>query len=194
MTEPERKRTNDLIRKAQKGDTESFQLLVQEHDQKVLGLARQMLGNLQDTEDVYQEVFMRVYKKIHTFRFQSTFETWLYRIVVNTAINYRKTRNKHLNRTWIADDQTDDTSWTPADENPLPDELTINQEIQDQIQEAMDRLTVIQRTIFLLRFYQDFKIKDIAEIISCSEGTVKNTLFRSTQKIRRYLLKYMHER
>jgi len=184
---------DDLIRKAQEGDHLSFQRLVQEHDRQVLGLAFRMLGNSQDAEDVYQEVFMKVYKKIHTFRFQSTFKTWLYRIVVNTVINYRKSRNKYLNVTWIPENVGEDISWTPADENPLPDELAINQEIQKKIQEAVDTLTLIQRTIFVLRFYQDFKIKDIAEIVSCSEGTVKNTLFRSTQKVRRSLIKYLHE-
>ncbi|MFC1569737.1 RNA polymerase sigma factor [bacterium] len=193
MTESKKHISTDLIRKVQRGDTLAFQELVRNHDRKVLGLAYQMLGNQQDAEDVYQEVFMKVYKNIQKFRFQSAFETWLYRIVVNTAINYRKTRNKHLNNTIIPEDFDEDSSWAPLDHNPLPDQIAMNQEIRNQIQTVLDRLTLIQRTVFVLRFYQDFKIKDIAEIISCTEGTVKNTLFRSTIKVRHHLIKYMRE-
>ena len=136
---------------------------------------------------------MKVYKNIDKFRFQSAFDTWLYRIVVNTAINYRKTRSRHLNLTPISEYPEEDMSWTPLDHKPLPDQIALNQEIRDQIQTALDQLTMIQRTVFILRFYQDFKIKDIAEITSCAEGTVKNTLFRSTLKVRRHLSKYMRE-
>lgn len=182
-----------LIRKIQHGDSQAFQELVHLHDRKVLGLAYRMLGNQQDAEDVYQEVFMKVYNNIHKFCFQSAFETWLYRIVVNTTINYRKTRNKHLRLNSMDAKINDETSWMPIDDNPLPDKIALNKEIQGQIQSAMDNLTLIQRTVFVLRFYQDFKIKDIAEIVSCSEGTIKNTLFRSTQKMRHYLSKYMKE-
>jgi len=182
-----------LIRKAQRGETEAFQELVRKHDRKVLGLAYRMLGNQQDAEDVYQEVFMQVYNNIRKFRFQSAFETWLYRIVVNTAINYRRKRNRHLNRSVDILLSEDNASWDPADHKPLPDRLILNREIREQIDRGLENLTLIQRTIFVLRFYQDFKIKDIAEIVSSSEGTVKNTLFRSIQKMRKQLTHFMQQ-
>ena len=151
MNETMTQNLKDLIRKAQNGDTLAFQTLVQNHDRKVLGLAYRMLGNQQDAEDVYQEVFMKVYKNIDKFRFQSAFDTWLYRIVVNTAINYRKTRSRHLNLTPISEYPEEDMSWTPLDHKPLPDQIALNQEIRDQIQTALDQLTMIQRTVFILR-------------------------------------------
>ena len=193
MTETMAQKSDELIRKAQKGDNKAFQELVLLYDSKVLNLAFKMLGNRQDAEDIYQEVFMRVYHHIKNFRFESAFETWLYRIVVNTAINYRKMRNKYLNRTWVPENYDDEAPWTPLDDQPLPDELTMNQEIQTQIQAAMENLTFIQRSVFVLKFYQDFKIREIAEIVNCSEGTIKNTLFRASQKMRRSLIQYIRE-
>ena len=191
-----------LIQAAQAGKTRAFCELVEQYDKKVLGLAFKMLraqaieklaimGNQQDAEDVYQDVFMSVFNHIQSFQFQSSFDTWLYRIVVNTALNYRKKRNRHRKTT--IDIPTDEPSISLKDEKPLPDEITISQEIREQIESALNQLTLIQRTIFVLRFYQDFKIKDIAEIVSCSEGTVKNTLFRSTVKMRKLLAKYRSE-
>jgi RNA polymerase sigma-70 factor (ECF subfamily) len=180
-----------LIQAAQTGQTKAFRQLVEQYDKKVLGLAFKMLGNQQDAEDVYQEVFMSVFNHIQSFQFQSSFDTWLYRIVVNTSLNYRKKRNRHQKP--LFDMTADEPFPSLQDEKPLPDAITIGQEIREQIETALDQLTLIQRTIFVLRFYQDFKIKDIAEIVSCSEGTVKNTLFRSTLKMRRLLAKYRHE-
>ena len=180
-----------LIQAAQAGQTDAFCELVEQYDKKVLGLAFKMLGNQQDAEDVYQEVFMNVFNHIQSFQFQSSFDTWLYRIVVNTSLNYRKKRNRHQKTT--IDIPTDEPSMNLKDEKPLPDEITVSQEIREQIESALNQLTLIQRTIFVLRFYQDFKIKDIAEIVSCSEGTVKNTLFRSTVKMRKLLANYRRE-
>ena len=88
-----------LIQAAQAGQTDAFCELVEQYDKKVLGLAFKMLGNKQDAEDVYQEVFMNVFNHIQSFQFQSSFDTWLYRIVVNTSLNYRKKRNRHQKTT-----------------------------------------------------------------------------------------------
>jgi RNA polymerase sigma-70 factor (ECF subfamily) len=188
MMTPENK---SLIQAAQAGKQMAFRQLVEQYDKKVLGLAFKMLGNQQDAEDVYQEVFMSVFSHIQSFQFQSSFDTWLYRIVVNTSLNYRKKRNRHQRA--LSDTAAEEPFPRFPDERPLPDAVTISQEIREQIETALSQLTLIQRTIFVLRFYQDFKIKDIAEIVSCSEGTVKNTLFRSTLKMRRLLAKYRYE-
>ena len=102
-------------------------------------------------------------------------------------------RNKYLNNTWTPEASEDEAPWTPLDEHPLPDELTMNQEIQAQIEAAMEHLTFIQRSVFVLRFYQEFKIKEIAEIVNCSEGTIKNTLFRASQKMRHALTNYLFD-
>jgi len=182
----------DLVLQAQEGNRWAFEKLVHKYDKRVLALAFQLVGNKQDAEDIYQEAFMRVYHKINRFRFESDFYTWLYRIVVNCAISYRKKRNRHRHQS-IEQTGARENGWQciPADPGASPDTLVSNVELIEQIQSNLETLPLMQRVVFILRFFQDFKIKDIAEIIGCSEGTVKNYLFRSTQKMRRNLSPYV---
>lgn len=182
----------ELVQQAQEGNLWAFEKLVHKYDARVLTLALQLVGNKQDAEDVYQEAFMRVYHKIHRFRFESDFYTWLYRIVVNCAISYRKKRNRQQHSSIDAfSEKENGWQWTPADPNANPEKQVDSQEIRQQIEMNLDTLPLMQRVVFTLRFLQDFKIKDIAKIVGCSEGTVKNYLFRSTQKMRKYLTPYM---
>ena len=81
----------------------------------------------------------------------------------------------------------------PVDKESRTDAPLLQSELQEQIQSGMENLSLMQRTVFVLRFYQDFKIKEIAQIIGCTEGTVKNYLFRSTQKIRKKLTPYIKD-
>lgn len=182
----------DLIYKAQQGNTWAFENLIKRYDRRVLALAYQLLGNPQDAEDVYQEVFMRVYKNIHRFRFESDFYTWLYRIAINCAISYRKKRNKHVHtRIGETHSEKQERTWVPADAGPGPEKEYLSSEIQAQINSGLDQLPLMQRVVFTLRFLQDFKIKEIANIINCSEGTVKNYIFRSTRRMRQGLAPYV---
>ena len=135
---------------------------------------------------------MKVYKNIQRFRFESDFYTWLYRIAVNSAISYRKRRNRHIHaHIGEAGDQENGKTYTPSDSAPGPDKKLIDHEIKQQIESNLDRLPLMQRVVFTLRFLQDFRIKEIANIINCSEGTVKNYIFRSTQKMRKHLTPYL---
>ena len=181
-----------LIKLAQEGDSRAFEKLVQTYDQRVLALAMQLVGNRDDAQDIYQEVFMRVFKQIHNFRFNSEFYTWLYRIVVNCAITYRKKRNRdyHTSLDEIADKEKG-WQWFPADTAQPPDKIIINKEIRQKIENSLCLLSLKQRVVFVLRFFQDFKIKEVAQIMGCTEGTVKNYLFRATQKMRKELKLYL---
>ena len=180
-----------LVQQAQEGNIWAFERLVHQYDRRVLTLAYQLVGNRQDAEDVYQEAFMRVYNKITKFRFESDFYTWLYRIVVNCAISYRKKRNRQRHQSIDeATERENGWQWTPADPGVGADSLVSDIELREIIQTNLELLPLMQRVVFTLRFLQDFKIKDIARIIGCSEGTVKNYLFRSTQKMRKGLSHY----
>ena len=183
----------DLVYQAQEGNRWAFEKLIYKYDRKVLALAFQLVGNTEDAKDVYQEAFMRAYHKIKKFRFDSDFYTWLYRIVVNCAISYRKKRSRHLHRSLDdAGERGEGLHWTPSDSEPSPDTLVLNAELREQIQSIMDTLPLMQRVVFTLRFFQDFRIKEIAEIVGCSEGTVKNYIFRSTQRMRKNLSSYIN--
>jgi len=194
--EPERtmeKDERDLVYQAQEGNQWAFEKLIYKYDRKVLALTFQLVGDTEDAKDVYQEAFMRAYHNIKKFRFESDFYTWLYRIVVNCAISYRKkrTRQRHRSLEQISE-REEGWHWMPADSGASPETLVLNAELREQIQSTMNTLPLMQRVVFILRFFQDFKIKEIAQIIGCSEGTVKNYIFRSTQKMRKHLSSYVN--
>lgn len=181
----------ELIHRAQEGSRMAFEQLVQKYDRKIIAVALQLVGNTEDAEDIVQDVFMRVYKNIHHFRFESDFYTWLYRIVVNCAISYRRKRSRHMHRSIEeAAESFVGRTWTPASTGPGPDSQALGKELKEQIDSALDDLSLMQRIVIVLKYFHDFKIREIAVIIGCSEGTVKNYLFRGTQKMKRGLASY----
>ena len=182
-----------LIKEAQRGNILAFESLVKNYDRQVLQLAYNMVNNTQDAEDIYQEVLVRVYKNLKQFEFKSEFSTWLYRVVVNYCINFQKKR--HRLKTYSIDNefQDGDENWKKSvkSEEQNPEEFFLNLELSREIETALQQLSPKQKTVFVLRHYHGHKLKEIAEILKCSEGTVKNYLFRATQKMQRQLKEYL---
>jgi len=184
-------RENRLIRQAQQGSTSAFTQLVARHDRRVLQLAYQLLSSERDAEDVYQDIFLLVFRKLSSFRFESEFSTWLYRIAVNQCINFRKKRQRRRYQglaTW--DDEGEEVLLPHEDASPDPERLLLNQELGERISAALNTLSDQQRAVFVLRHFHGHKVREIAEILSCAEGTVKNYLFRATQHLQKKLLAY----
>jgi RNA polymerase sigma-70 factor (ECF subfamily) len=182
----------ELIRKAQSGSIVAFETLVKKYDKQVLQLACSLVNNTQDAEDVYQEVFVRVYKNLRLFKFRSQFSTWLYRVVVNYCMNHNR-KNKRVKRFSLngaQDDQGDLWKMTLKGQELDPEDAMLNTELSQEIDAALQQLSEQQKTVFVLRHYHGHKLKDIARIMRCSEGTVKNYLFRATQKLQRLLYAY----
>ncbi len=177
-----------LIKKAQSGDTEAFHALVKLHDERVMILAYQLTHNEQDAEDLYQEAFLKAYKNIKSFRFESQFYTWLYRITVNTAYNFKR---KQARLNLLEPDEENPGShldWIPDE----PDNSSDRREVMSAVKEALTILPQKQRTVFILKHLENLKIKDIAKILNISEGTVKRYLFRAMEKLRIELKEYQY--
>jgi RNA polymerase sigma-70 factor (ECF subfamily) len=180
-----------LIERAQDGDAAAFEALVVMYDREVLKLAHRMVNNLEDARDVYQEVFLLVYRKLSSFRFESEFYTWLYRIVVNYCINFRKWRKRRQMASFdeSAAGENPAPQWM-GDAMPGPENGVMNRELRDTIQQALTHLSEKQRAVFVLRHFHDQKLQDIARSLGCAEGTVKNYLVRATQKMQELLRDY----
>ncbi len=180
------------IRKAQRGNLQAFEKLVHHYDAKVMQLIFNMVNNIEDTKDLYQEVFIKAFRSIKTFRFQSEFYTWLFRIAVNTCINFRK--RKIFRQYESLDNCLDenDRNWKILVHggNENPEQHLINKELNYQIQQSIDHLSAKQRSVFILKHYHGYKLKEIADIMNCSEGTVKNYMFRAVQKLKESLKEY----
>ncbi len=174
-----------LIKDAQNGDSYSFHQLVALHDEKIMVLAYQLMRNKQDAEDLYQEAFVKAYKNIQAFRFESSFYTWLYRITVNTALNMKRKMSRMYTQEPIE-------NYDPIENIPQPGSTNKHGEINRAIKAATDELPEKQRTAFILKYLQNMKIKDIAAIMDIGEGTVKKYLFRAIEKMRIQLKEYRY--
>jgi RNA polymerase sigma-70 factor (ECF subfamily) len=181
-----------LIRKAQQGNLQAFEKLVVNYDRQVMRLIYNMVDHPETTRDLYQEVFLKVFTAIGQFRFESQFSTWLFRIVTNTCINYRKQRRVRQWEPLEDDSDGDQDQWRVVmpSQDRNPEEQLLNRELQQALQQALNGLSANQRTVFILRHYHDHKLKEIAQIMKCSEGTVKNYLFRAMQKMKKSLAGY----
>ena len=177
-----------LIRAAQAGDQLAFEELVRLYDQNVLRLALNLLRSPEDAGDVYQEAFMRVYRNLHTFRFDCSFHTWLYRIVTNLcldALRKRKVRREETAVIETADgvlDRMDNLEEGRADGNPQ--RRLLSQELRVRITAVLADMTPRERTVFELRHYQGLRLRAIGDMLGTTEEAAKNCLFRATQKMR----------
>jgi RNA polymerase sigma-70 factor (ECF subfamily) len=180
-----------LIRAAQRGDADAFEQLVRTYDQSVLRLAMNLLRSPEDARDVYQEAFLRVYRNLHSFRFDCSFHTWLYRIVTNICLDQlrkRKVRKEEPSVVETAEgpiDRMENFEEEGVDANP---ERTMwNRQLKGKIEAAIDDLTPRERMVFELRHYQGMRLRAIGEALGTTEEAAKNCLFRATQKMRSVL-------
>ncbi len=173
--------TVSVIRKAQAGDADSFHKLVSIYDHQVMSLALKLIKNEEDAQDIYQEVFMKVFKNLKKFRFESDFSTWLYRVTTNAAFNYSRSKKKHVHVDSLSDEGEYLPERLPADAETSAGD---RQATRDRIMASVDSLPQRQRTVFILKHIQKLKIKDISNMLDCSEGTVKKYLFRAVEKLR----------
>ena len=177
-----------LILRAQEGNLHSFERLVHLHDEKVYGVLMSILGDAEDARDLYQDVFIKVYRSIHKFQFKSEFSTWLIRIAINAAITYRKKRS--IKRSIFRSNIEGDEQLEAQTSSRTPEEELLNAELNEQIHIGISALPKQQKAVFVLRHYHGYKLNEIADIMECSNGTVKNYLFRATQKMRDALRLY----
>ena len=164
MDEPE------LIRAAQRGDQRAFEQLVRLYDQNVLRLALNLLRSPEDANDVYQEAFLRVFKNLHTFRFDCSFHTWLYRIVTNLCLDaLRKRRVRREENTVVETgegvlDRMDTVREGRAHGDPQ--RQLLSSQLRARIEKVLGELTPRERTVFELRHYQGLRLRPSA---SCWE-------------------------
>jgi RNA polymerase sigma-70 factor (ECF subfamily) len=185
----QRSEDDELIREAQRGDRSAFDSLVRRYDQSVLRLALHMLGNEQDAQDVHQEAFLKAYRHLGNFRFECSFYTWLYRIVTNLCLDHlRRRKSRREDAATVVDvhgdemDLLSNVSDTRSMANPAR-ELD-RKRMGERINEALSKLTPRERMVFELKHYQGLKLRTIGEMLSTTEETAKNTLFRATRKLR----------
>jgi RNA polymerase sigma-70 factor (ECF subfamily) len=183
-------RTNEpaLIRAAQSGDAEAFEQLVRTYDQSVLRMALNLLRSPEDARDVYQEAFLRVYRKLPQFRFDCSFSTWLYRIVANLCLDQlrkRKVRKEEASSVETASGEMDRFQFLPEHRADVdPQRQLWSAEVNERVSSVLATLTPRERLVFEMRHYQGMRLRAIGEALGVTEEAAKNCLFRATQKMR----------
>jgi RNA polymerase sigma-70 factor (ECF subfamily) len=177
----------DLVRKAQQGDILAFEQLVFRHDKKVLSIAARYVTSADDAKDIYQEVFLRVYRGLKRFRFKSEFSTWVHRITVNVCLTHRSRRRRTMQSLLLLDDRNEEDAEAHGEiRDPAggPDHQAVNADISSSIEKALVSLSPKQKLVFTLRHFEGYKMNEIAVMMNCMEGTVKRYLFTATRRMR----------
>lgn len=183
----DRVREADLIARAVAGDGEAFGELVEPLEAKVYSLAYRMSGNREDAYDLAQEAFLKVYRALARFKGQSSFSTWLYRVVSNTCLDQLRRQRRSRPATSL-DDPVDTGGGVlrreVADETCEPEQLALRSETAREIQAAVANLPPDHRLAILLRDYEDLPYERIAQAMGCSLGTVKSRISRARSALR----------
>jgi RNA polymerase sigma-70 factor, ECF subfamily len=179
-----------LVRQAQTGNRPAFEELVRRYDRDVLRLALNLVRGAEDARDLYQEIFLRVYRNLPRFRFECSFYTWIYRVATNVCLDHLRRKNT----------RKEEQAPQPADGEGLapdffdqqvehrsaanPERHLLGQELGKHIEAALEGLSPRERMVFELKHYEGLRLRVIGDMLGTSEETVKNSLFRATRKLR----------
>jgi len=171
-----------LVRRAKRGDYKAFDLLVLKYQSRIIGLAMKFVKDIQTAEDVAQESFIKAYKSLDSFREESAFYTWLYRITSNTSKNYliSKKRKKELLESEISSEEIDIFD-IPGGSSP--EEILQANNLREVIFESLSNLPEDIRTAVSLREFEGLSYEEISEVLGCPIGTVRSRIFRGREII-----------
>jgi RNA polymerase sigma-70 factor (ECF subfamily) len=181
---------NELLIQAKSGNDTAFEELIYRYDRSVLAIALKFVHDTDEAKDIYQEVFIRVYRGLKNFEMKSEFSTWLFRIATNVCLTNKGRSKKHLQQSideHIATEEDEVQKYELADDEMDPGEIMINRDLGDIIRSAVDSLSSKQRMTFILKHYEGYKIREIADMLNCKEGTVKKYLFDAIRNLRKKL-------
>ena len=181
-----------LIKKAIMGDEASFETLIFSCKGKAYSIAFRYLRNREDAMDVLQESFIKIYRHLGKFNFESSFDTWVYRIVINSCNDLLKKNKTRPPSESIYKDYEANYAVEIADKGLLPDEKLIKKEESEYILECLDKLQQEQKEILILRDIHGFSYEEISELLKMNSGTVKSRISRARENLKRiYLMEQM---
>lgn len=168
----------ELVKLCQADDISAFDILIQRHQEKIYRLVYKMLSGGSEVDDVAQEVFIKAYRSIKKFHYDSSFLTWLTKIAVNQCINHCKKR-----------DRMKFLSLGLATINPLsePDISAEHNEKRETVSKVVNSLSIKHKTVIILHYFEGYDCEEIAKILNCSSGTVKSRLYHARMELKNRL-------
>ena len=190
----ESKSDNELVADVRKGNQDSFEELISRYSNKAFSMAARLTRSADDAEEVLQDVFVTVFRKISSFEGKSSFSSWLYRITFNAAL--MKLRKKKQNHTVLAEDMSPghkEIIINQRAENAEGDALTLRSQISEVLEEAIEKLPEDYRPVFILRDIDGLSSREVGKILDLTIPAVKSRLHRSRLMLRRKLLRFYRE-
>jgi RNA polymerase sigma-70 factor (ECF subfamily) len=177
----------ELISRCQQGDQDAFKEIFEQYHKKVYGIAFGVVRQREEALDIVQEVFIKLFRSIKNFKGRSHFYTYLYRMVMNTAIDHaRKTGKQQLSSL------DEEGSFEPSDEAEKgPERILLHKELEERVKRAMDKLPIEQRAALIFRDMEGLSYQEMAEAMECSIGTVMSRLHYGRKKMRELLKDYV---
>ncbi len=179
-----------LVKKSISGDVDAFEELIKGYKKMAYNIALRVLRNKEDAEDISQEALIKVFKNIGSFNMKSSFKVWLYRIVMNTCLDFKRKKNivTYSIDKPLENDENEIMQDIP--DNTYNPDIVIQNELESQmLYDSIDSLDDDFRTVIVLRDMQGLSYKDIASVLSCNEGTVKSRLNRARNKLKEIITK-----
>ena len=178
-----------IVRKVLGGDANAFETLVLEYEKNVYNIALRMTGNSEDAADMTQEAFIKAYNSLQSFRVDSKFSVWLYRIVSNVCLDFLRSKNRRPTVSLsVEDDDGEDAQLDVADESQSPELLLDRKLTRESVRRGLDSLPPDYRQILLLREIQGLSYDEIAQALSLEVGTVKSRIFRARKRLCTFLI------
>jgi RNA polymerase sigma factor (sigma-70 family) len=183
----------ELVRRAQKGDLVAYDELIRRYQDRIYATVYHMTSNHEDANDLAQEAFIKGFQALKSFKGDSSFYTWIYRIAVNKTINFLKQRK---NRTHMSLNDLDFSAENDPDLVALISDKTPRRdinlaELQEKLNAAMQKLSPVHRMVVTLHDVQGLSHEEIGKIIECNIGTVRSRLFYARQQLQAYLSDYL---
>ena len=173
-----------LVERVQKGDKRAFDLLVKKYQHKIIALVGRYINDHHEQQDVAQEAFIKAYRAINSFRAESAFYTWMYRIAINTAKNHLVSRGRRPPGSDIEVEDAENFSLAEGmRDSASPEANLMRDELEERIFATLNKLPDDLKTAISLREFEGLSYEDIAEIMQCPVGTVRSRIFRAREAI-----------
>ena len=173
-----------IIAKVLDGDTNAFEVLVEDQKKVVFNLSLRMLGNEEDAYDISQDAFLKAYTNLSSFRGDCKFSSWLYKLTTNLCLDFIRKRNRHKVVPLVYEDDNGDSEYLEIpDETYSPESLTEQKQLRESVRKGLNQLPPQQREILVLREIGGLRYDEIGRQLDLEEGTVKSRIFRARKKL-----------
>lgn len=180
---------NEIIRSVLRGNVNDFEKLVTAYEKNVYSLALRMVGDPEDAADMTQETFIKAYRSLSSFRGDSKFSSWLYRIASNVCLDFLRSRSRHPQVSLSSSDEDEQTTFELPDMSRNPEEQLMKKLSMEAVRRGLEQLPEQQRQILVLRELGGLSYAELAQTLGLEEGTVKSRIFRARKRLCALLLR-----